>query len=222
VKQLFLHGLGQSSDSWRKTLSVLDNEDNAMLVDLKGLIKDKAVTYDNIYESFSEMCNQLTEQIDLCGLSLGGILALNYAIDYPERVRTLVLIAAQYKMPKMMLRVQNQMFKFMQESKFSETGFQKPEFIQLCKTMLRLDFSNEIHKIYSPSLVIYGEKDKANKKAAIELAKHLKRGKLSEIKGSGHEVNVDAPEALGELLSSFYSLQNESECKEIAESHRRM
>lgn len=204
VKQLFLHGLGQSSDSWEKALSVLDNKENTMTINLVNLLKGKEATYDNMYASFSEMCNKSTEQIDLCGLSLGGVLALNYAIDHPDKVHTLVLIAAQYKMPKMLLRVQNIIFRFIPESKFSEIGFQKTDYIKLCRTMMRLDFSDDLYKITNPSLVIYGEKDKANKKASIELANLLEKGTLNEIRESGHEVNIDAPEALGELLLSFY------------------
>ena len=52
---------------------------------LPDLVHSKEVTYDNLYAAFSDYCNQYDEPIDLCGLSLGGVLALNYAIQYPKK-----------------------------------------------------------------------------------------------------------------------------------------
>ena len=42
----------------------------------------------------------------MCGLSLGGILALQYAIEHPEHIHALALIGTQYTMPKTLLRIQ--------------------------------------------------------------------------------------------------------------------
>ena len=102
------------------------------------------MTYDNLYAAFSDYCNQYDEPIDLCGLSLGGVLALNYAIQYPKKVRSLVLIATQYKMPKKLLKFQNLLFRFMPKSMFQQMGFRKADFLLLCETMMELDFNNSL------------------------------------------------------------------------------
>ena len=96
-----------------------------MCPNLPDLVHSKEVTYDNLYAAFSDYCNQYDEPIDLCGLSLGGVLALNYAIQYPKKVRSLVLIATQYKMPKKLLKFQNLLFRFMPKSMFQQMGFRK-------------------------------------------------------------------------------------------------
>lgn len=103
MKQIYVHGLGQTSDSWTKTIDILQTTDYSLCPNLPDLVHSKEVTYDNLYAAFSDYCNQYDEPIDLCGLSLGGVLALNYAIQYPKKVRSLVLIATQYKMPKKLL-----------------------------------------------------------------------------------------------------------------------
>ena len=59
----------------------------------------------------------------------GQCIALNYAIDYPKKVKALVLIAAQYKMPARLLKLQNALFHFMPQSMFQQTGFGKLDFI---------------------------------------------------------------------------------------------
>lgn len=204
MKQIYVHGLGQTSESWEKTISRLKNKEYILCPNLADFVQTGEVSYRRLYLAFSEVCNQFRKPLDLCGLSLGGVLALNYAIDYPDRVHSLVLIAPQYKMPKNLLRFQNMIFHCMPKSAFQSTGFKKADFIELCRSMMELDFSESINKITCPVLVVYGEKDSANKKAAIELNSILRNGTLKEVSHCGHEVNLDAPEELSALLRTFY------------------
>lgn len=103
MKQIYVHGLGQTSESWKNTIIRLKNKEQIICPNLADLVQTGGVSYGRLYLAFSELCNQLGESIDLCGLSLGSVLALNYAINYPDRVHSLVLIAPQYKMPKRLL-----------------------------------------------------------------------------------------------------------------------
>lgn len=204
MKYLYLHGLGQNAASWNKVIDATEALENSVCLDLAEMVKDKAATYSNLYSVFSEMCDAEKDDIILCGLSLGGVLALNYAIDNPEKVKALVLIAAQYKMPARLLKLQNAMFRFMPQSMFQQTGFSKLDFISLCSTMAELDFSDSLGKVSCPVLVICGEKDRANKNASIELANILKHSQFEEIPEAGHEVNLESPEKLAPILQEFY------------------
>lgn len=87
---------------------------------------------------------------------------------------------------------------------FKSTGLKKEDFIRLCKSMMKLDFSDLIYKITCHVLIVYGEKDTANKKAAIELNRILKKSVLKTISHSGHEVNIDTPKRLSKLINAFY------------------
>lgn len=176
-----------------------------MCPNLAELVQGNEVTYKNIYAAFSDFCNKIEGSIDLCGLSPGGVLALNYAVDYPKKVNSLVLIATQYKMPKKLLRFQNLLFRFMPKAMFQQMGFAKNDFLQLCRTMMELDFSRDLSKIKCPALVICGEKDSANKSASAELADQLKNAELHVMIGAGHEVNTEAPGELAEVKKEFYN-----------------
>ena len=204
MKYVYLHGLGQNADSWIKVTRATEALENSVCLDLAGLVKDKAATYSTLYSAFSEIWNTENEDILFCGLSLGGVLALNYAIDHPEKVKALVLIAAPYKMPARLLKLQNALFRFMPQSMFQQTGFGKFDFISLCSSMAELDFSDSLSQISCPALVVCGEKDKANKKASIELADILKCSQFKEISETGHEVNLESPEKLASILREFY------------------
>lgn len=205
MKQIYVHGLGQTAKSWEKTISLLNNKEHIICPNLADLVPIGGVNYKRLYTAFSELCNRSDRSIDLCGLSLGSVLALNYTIDYPHKVHSLVLIAPQYKMPKRLLQFQNIVLHLVPGSSFQTTGFKKADFIALCRSMLELDFSKTMDKISCPVLVVYGEKDHANKKAAIELSKILRSGTLKEIHHAGHEVNIDTPEQLSKELCAFYN-----------------
>jgi pimeloyl-ACP methyl ester carboxylesterase len=204
VTHIFLHGLGQDSSSWDKTASCLTDSFPVDCPDLFALLGSNEKDYQNLYTAFSNYCNSKNAPLHLCGLSLGGVLALDYSINNPDKVKSLVLIASQYKMPKNLLKLQNILFRFMPESAFKSMGLSKKEVINLTKSMMDLDFNGKLCVISCPVMLICGSKDKANIKASKELESRLSGAILNIVDNTGHEVNKDAPENLAMLLSKFY------------------
>lgn len=203
MEHIFIHGLGQDASAWDKTLSHMKGL-SALCPDLPELLQGREADYETLYRGFSEYCGGLPEPLHLCGLSLGAVLGLNYAIDKPGRVGSLVLIGGQYKMPRLMLLIQNAVLGSMKDSMFAQTGFGKEDFIRLSGSMSRLDFSRDLDKVSCGALVLCGERDKANRKAAEKMAARLPHAELQTVKGSGHEVNVDAPKELAAILRAYY------------------
>lgn len=204
MKTIFMHGLGQNASSWQKTLEEIKMTDDIICPELTELLKGKAVNYENLFSEYSGFCDRQEGEMNLCGLSLGGILAMNYAIHHPEKIHSLVLLGVQYKMPRKLLAFQNAVFQLMPNSMFAQMGFGKKDFIKLSKSMMQLDFSSSLDKIKCPVLILCGEKDAVNRKAAEELEKYLKHAELKIIAEAGHEVNVEAPEKLAEELVRFF------------------
>ncbi len=203
MKNIFLHGLGQNSQSWAETLEYLELRSECDCLELSKLA-DNEVSYPALYKGFSDYCETISEKINLCGLSLGGILALNYAAELPDKVNSLVLIGTQYKTPKALLRFQNLILRFMPSSSFEDIGFGKADFIGLSKSMINLDLSAELERITCPVMVIVGENDTPNRKAAEEMSKKIRGCKFEVIEDSGHEVNIDSPKQLAGLLNVFW------------------
>ncbi len=207
-KIVFLHGLGQSRKDWDRILERFDGIGECCCPDLVKMCGDPA-DYRELYRAFSAYCARLGgTPLNLVGLSLGGMLALNYAVDNPEAVRSLVLIGTQYKSPKAMLKLQNVIFKIMPKSSFSETGFDKRNFISLANSMAELDFNKKLQNVSCPVLILIGERDKPNRKAALELSQLIDSVGFAEIKNAGHEVNRDAPEQLSETIKQFYETEH--------------
>lgn len=196
----FLHGLGQTSESWLKTTAHLPETIGAECYNLFQFRGE--ISYPNLYHAFEQSCG--TRAVHLCGLSLGAVVALNFAVGHRQQVESLVLIAPQYKMPRFLLGIQNFIFRFLPDKAFSETGLAKRVILRLTASMAALDFRQELKRISCPVLIVCGEKDRANRKAACVLADKIPGAKLQILDGAGHEVNKDSSAELAALLSSFY------------------
>lgn len=203
VNYIFLHGLGQTVASWDKVFSVLHIPD-PVCPDLFSMLKGQDINYPNLFRQFEKKCNEYHGKVNICGISLGAVLALNYAIEHLQKVQSLILIAPQFKMPKGILYIQNIVFHLMPEIKFLEMGISKKDALSLVKSMLRLDFRAELSRLTCPVMIVCGERDKANRKAAIGMNNKMLNAKLYLVAQAGHEVNIEAPEELANLIEKFW------------------
>lgn len=204
MNRIFLHGLGQTDLDWKETVEFLGKREDIVCPNLSEWLSEREVSYFSLYKALEQYMKQQNSPVHFCGLSLGGVLALQYAIEYPQKVSSLVLIGTQYVMPKRLLQFQNVMFYLMPKSVFQKMGFQKKEFISLCHSMIQLDFTQDLRKIHCPVLVLCGEEDKVNWQASVRLAEEIESAELVLISNAGHEVNKENPKELGKILTEFY------------------
>ena len=202
---ILIHGMGQNESSWDKVKTIL-NEDN---IDVKTpnvfeIAKNYQLNYDNLYRAFADYCNGFKEKLNLVGLSLGGILAIDYAVEYPQKVNSIILSGTPYELPKKLLRFQNFVFKFIPKKNFENIGISKKNFIELSNSLAELNIKFKVSKIQCNTLIICGEKDKANIKSAYYLSKNIKGSKLEIIKNTGHIVNEENPKELALLINNFW------------------
>jgi len=205
---ILIHGSGHNNTSWSETVSYIEGDKEILCPDLSSILNGKEANYANLYSSFTEYCNNADGQVHLCGLSLGGILALNYALDYPEKVKTLVLIGAPHKISKLMFSIQNIVFRFLPKSFFEKTAFNKKDMFIFGKSIKNLDFSDRVQNVKSPTLVICGKKDGANIKSAYYFARNIKNAKLVIMENTGHVVNEESPKALAKEINEFHKGEN--------------
>ena len=205
MKKILVHGSGHKASSWNETISYMKDSGEVLCPNLFSILNGKEPTYDNLFASFAEYCNQIDGQIHLCGLSLGGILALQYALDFPDKVKTLVLIGTPHKMPKVMLAVQNIVFRFLPKSVFDNMEFSKKDIFTLEKSMKDLDFRGKVKNIACPTLIVCGKNDSANMKSALYFSENIPGAKLEILENTGHIVNEENPRALAKLLDEFFA-----------------
>ena len=202
--KIFVHGSGHKATSWEKTISYMTDNEDIVCPNLSSILEGKEASYENLYSSFVKYCNEFDGQIHLCGLSLGGILALNFALDFPQKVKTLILIGTPYKVPKVAFSCQNIIFRFLPKSIFETMAFDKKNTFALGDTMKNLDFSDSVKNIKCPTLIICGKKDSANMKSADYLSQNIRSAELKIIENTGHVVNEENPKALADILNEYY------------------
>lgn len=105
MKTVFLHGLGQTVHDWDAVIGQVSWPD----IDCPELfnLSEGKQAYSDILEGFEKRYVDEEESFRICGLSLGAILALDYAIRHGDKVSSLVLIGVQYKVPTLLIDFQN-------------------------------------------------------------------------------------------------------------------
>ncbi|MDY6128308.1 alpha/beta fold hydrolase [Anaerococcus vaginalis] len=194
MKNILIHGLDQDDKSWDKVKEYLREYNyNVICPNIFDLLKNDSYEYNNLYGTMEERINNCNDKVNLCGLSLGGILALDYAKNHPEEVNSLILIGVPYKIPKLLFSIQTFIFKLMPQSNFLRLGLKKDEFINLLRSMKDLNISDQLEQVTSRTLLLCGKEDKLNIKSSKLFNEKIKNSKFEIIKNSVHEINIDNP-----------------------------
>lgn len=198
MKLILLHGLGQTPAAWDSVRTDL----TGVSVDAPAVFSgiDGVLTYQKVYDRLETCCGQ-QEPLCLCGLSLGAVLALDFALRHPQQVTQLVLAAPQYRVNRWLIELQNLLFRCMPSRAFAEMGVSRADIISLTRSMKPLDFTAQLSTLACPVSILCGEKDTVNQRAARKLTSLLPQSRLVMIPGAGHEINLDNPKTLASLLN---------------------
>ena len=104
MKNILIHGLGQNENSWEKVNYELKNKSiEADTPNLYSMLDNIKMDYATLFNEFSDYCNGFEGKLNLCGLSLGGILAIDYAKKFPDKVNSIILVGTPYEIPNFFL-----------------------------------------------------------------------------------------------------------------------
>ncbi|MGH2892111.1 MAG: alpha/beta fold hydrolase [Solirubrobacteraceae bacterium] len=95
---VLIHGLGDDHRAWRRVVSKLALEHRVLLYDFRGHGQTQIGEADGTLTQLGADLIALMDALDLgtatlAGFSLGGTIAMRAAIDHPERVSELALVA---------------------------------------------------------------------------------------------------------------------------------
>jgi pimeloyl-ACP methyl ester carboxylesterase len=101
IPLLLIHGFPLNREMWAAQIQALSNEMRVIAPDLRGHGESEAVAGNYSMEMLAEDCNALVEHLGIdqpivvCGLSMGGYIALAYYRLYPSKVAGLILAATR-------------------------------------------------------------------------------------------------------------------------------
>lgn len=200
---VFLHGMGTGPSGWKPQLEAFP-----------GAIAPRL-------EDAEETMGGLEAPFDLCGLSLGALVALRYAGEHPARVRRLVVCAGIAGLPWHFrvlqlgiagvvrvlpsARVRKGLVAGLPEA-HRAVALEEISAIdgaQASRT-LRYASSYKLERLPTmPTLVLCGERDRFNLKLSRQLAEVLPDARFEVVPGAGHVANLDNPKAFNRLLREF-------------------
>jgi pimeloyl-ACP methyl ester carboxylesterase len=93
---LILHGLYGSSDNWQSIAKQLADNHTVIVPDLRnhGRSPHSAIhSYESISQDITDLLDELNiEEVTLIGHSMGGKAAMTFAIQFPEKVKKLIVV----------------------------------------------------------------------------------------------------------------------------------
>lgn len=204
MKLILIHGLGQSGIDWKFVRTQLNRYGIQTSVPaLYDLVGKKSMTFENLLHSFEHYCALQNDELILCGISLGGVLAIEYAKRNPDKVAGLILISTPYQIPKMAFWFQNMVFRIAPAQFFRSMKMSKDQCLSLLDSMKELKISENLETLVMETLLIYGEKDKTNQKGMIEMEERMPHAQLKIVPKAGHEVNKEQPNHLAKEIVAF-------------------
>ena len=227
---LMIHGAGQTGNTWENQFEILRGQAkfNTVILDLPGHGKSTGPGYSRIdeYENFLKyFCDEqgLTDLI-LVGHSMGGGIAQRYAIDYPQGVNSLILVAtgAKLRVAKETLNLVKSDYRRFCEIAPSRAladsapGELKDEFrlglLSVPPEVVYQDFiacdefdiTGEVEDIRVPTLIIAGDQDILTPvKYGEYLAEKIKNSTLHVIRDAGHFMMKEKPHEFNRVLLNF-------------------
>ncbi|MGB9674319.1 MAG: alpha/beta fold hydrolase [Anaerolineales bacterium] len=231
IPLLLIHGAGGSTLSWPPQIRRLA-DNTVYAIDLPGHGNSPGVASQKISE-YSQILLEWLEkfhikQVNICGHSMGGAIAMHMAINAPSMINQLIVIssAARLKVNPQLLDLAAhpatypKAIEIMLNWSFSENA--SPMLIQ--QTMKRLlsmrhsvlyndliacdsfDIQSEISSLNCPTLFICGSLDKMTPPRVVKLlSQSIPMAQYLEIPESGHMVTLEQPLMVAKAMVNFLS-----------------
>ena len=203
MKLIFLHGLGQSADSWKEVQELLVDYPSEAL----ELFPSGVATYQEAKERVYQYLAQETEPFVLVGLSLGAALALELSSYDLPNLRALVLSGCPLKLSgNILFYLQLLIFKLLPKRVFEKQGADKALMVGISEELKTLDLREIAKTCPYPTLLICGSKDKPNLSSMKAIQELMPNSQFQIIPDGPHVLNRAKPKEFAAITRSFLEL----------------
>lgn len=234
---LFVHGLGSSARDWFGQASHFDTRYRVIRLDLRGHGRSERAEGPYHMAQFSREVAVLLRKLDavpahIVGLSMGGMVALQLAIDAPEVVRSLVVVNSTadvrlktwedvwfYVSRRLAVQVlgmrrvgqliANRLFvrpdqeELRQEFISRWAENDKKSYIWSVDAIMGWSVMDRLSAITVPTLLVSSENDYTPVAEKNRIAAQMPQAELSMIENTRHALPVERPEAFNAVLDDF-------------------
>jgi pimeloyl-ACP methyl ester carboxylesterase len=232
---LLIHGLGGDHQNWLYQIPALCGRYPILSVDLRGHGASSAAASDY---AIADMALDLVrllrvlgiEKVHVVGLSLGGVVAQQFALDFPYATASLLLAGTFCSIPKEMRAVAAESLRFIEDNTmaaiasqritaaFSDNvnptmrgyvidriaGNDKAAYVRAARAAFAFSAADRLGEVQVPTLVVVGEHDRVTPPALSEtLASGIADARLARIPEAGHICVMDQPAAFNRVMREF-------------------
>ena len=211
---VLLHGLGTGPEAWEPQ-RVSFEATRRVVTPASWTLEGGFATIDDVVAEAGE--------VDLCGLSLGGVAALAYAAAH-DNVRRLVVCSAFSHLPRDVRRRVERTSSLLSlvpgpvlrrglasaapkpwrpAARAALSGVESRTLKDTLRSVASLDLRPRLASVTCPTLVLCGVDDRHNLPLSRELAAALPDARFALVDGGGHVANLDAPAAFTSLVEEF-------------------
>jgi 3-oxoadipate enol-lactonase len=238
---VLIHGLGGDHSMWLYQVPALCARFPTITVDLRGHGQSTRSARDfTVGEMASDVVRLLrtlgVERAHLVGLSLGGMVAQQFALDYPLATASLVLADTLCGTPAGFESVMRDAFRFIEENSmvaiaqaritnaFSDAvepvmrGYlidrvaqnDKAAYVRAARSVFGFSVGDRLGEIAAPTLVIIGDQDRVTPPPLSEdIAARIPGARLAPLAGAGHISNMEQPHEFNRVVLGFLSAVEE-------------
>lgn len=212
---ILLHGLGTGPAGWAPQARAFADERTVFVPRLEPSWRDSADAVVGLLD--------VHEGADVCGISLGALVALAAALERPAATRRLVLIAGFARLParwRLLQALVAGWARSVPERRLRrglvsavpapyradaerELTLPRRELASAMREAARFDVAERAATLTVPTLVLCGERDRVNLRLSSRLARLLPDARFATVPDAGHVANLDNPEAVTGYLRAF-------------------
>lgn len=233
---VLVHGLGGDIYSWDRLWPLLSEDRRLLRYDLRdfGLSTAKSdASFTHVGDLAELLDTRSVDCCDLIGVSMGGSIALGFALDHPDKVRTLALISPQiagWEWSEAWRERWQSLTVAAREGRMDEAKrlwWQHPMFDSTRATAAAEDLRQEIdrfagrqwicdnhalvlpdierlHELRSPTLLLTGERDLEDFRLMADIIEASSDSvQRMDVSGRGHLLHVEAPELCAQHIAAF-------------------
>ncbi|MGH3220602.1 MAG: alpha/beta fold hydrolase [Streptosporangiaceae bacterium] len=237
---LCLHGIGSSSRSFATQLDELSAGHRVAAWDAPGYAKSPDPAgppgLSGYARAVAELIGELGDRAHLLGVSWGGVIACQVALDHPSLLRSLILVGssrgsgrdpetaaamrqrggalarqgaadlARERTPRLLSPGADRAV-VEQATQIMAEAIRLPGYEYAAQAMADTDLSGRLDEIATPTLVLCGGEDTVTgPQESQALANGIRDAVYVSVRGAGHLANQQRPDAVNAWVASFIQI----------------
>lgn len=232
---VLIHGLGTDRRIWLYQVPEFCSRVPTLLLDLRGHGRSSAPagewTVADMARDVVRLLRQLgAEKANLVGLSLGGMVAQQFALDYPYATASLVLVdtiagpppGADQPLREALAFIEAQPMRTIAETRIAAAFTDavdpvmrghlieqaalndKQNYLRAARAAFSFNVRERLDEIAAPTLVVIGEQDRTFPMAWMEdLATRIRGARVTRLGGAAHLSNMERPREFNRAVLDF-------------------